>query len=413
MIKEELKLFDKVEELIPSRLREDDVFKIFVDILKNFVEPIDFVSKRNIGKRQEFLYGNLSGPYALLFNYLRGTKNVFDLVETLCGVRLTRKYFPSKSFMSISISDTDREKFYSKYPKFIMSRYSERGQTWYRFGNFFSYKDDEQRNKSISYMIDLKTYRRYGYRSWLEEGGVRKPLVVYEDKSKSVEKVAEEVVEVRRNFVMRGFFTSGHRFKYGRFLTNHGARKRIYLVKVYHKYYDKYFEVFSRVVNYGIDRFMNVKFDEIAEKGRRVYFVKGDKVISDYYVGEFFVKNKNFFVRSEAYARLYLQAYVFDENVAVEWGRGFCFLNSLKYFRLPPFNVELWGRVWDVVNNKVWWKYAIKRDKSKLNKLVEILNDLRATSDRVYLYTRTKSELVADGTITAGMGYVVGDEKFL
>lgn len=443
MIKEELTLFDKVDELIPSRLRNEDVYQLCFELLREFVEPIGFRSERKFAKElQEIYRGNWSAPYQLILNYSRGTRNAIKISELVGEVDCVRKYFPKKSFCSISLTEEEREEFYSKYPKLILGHYSERGRTWFKWGYFFSYVNAEGKNVSVSYMIDLRAYQRYGYRSWVVKDGKRLPLIVWEEVSKTLEKVSEDIVEVREKFVMRGFFTVGWNVGFGRFLTDHGARKRIYPTKVYGKYWDRYFEVGSRVLNYGYGGLLSVRFKDVREKGKRVFgkrivgegsyttvggFIlvrKGfifvidagsvghrEEVWSDSYAGDCLAENRNYFVPSSAYTRLYLQAYLYDEDVAVQWNRGFTFLDSYQYFRMPVFFVELWYRIWSKVGKKVWKNFFVKTEKEKLARVLAILLDLAAASDRVYLYTRTRRELLADGTIKAGGNHVIGDEK--
>lgn len=415
MIKEELKLFDRVEELIPAKLREEDVFKLFFELLKEHVEPISFRAERKFPDELRDVYGGeFSAPYQLVLNYLRGTKSAVDLAELLSESECYRRYFPSKSFLGASMTQEEREQFYSKYPKLVVRRYAERGRMWYKWGYFFSYKTEQGVNKSCSYMVNQKAWQRYGYRASVVKNGVEKKLVVWEEVSKSEEKVAEEVVEVREGTVKRGFFTRGYRVGYGRFLTDHGARKRIYPVKVYHKYYDRYEEVGARVLNFGYDGFMELNFKYVQERRRRldnVRVVSGvQRRVSDSYAGECLAEGRHFFPDSTAYTRLYMQAYLYDENVAVQWGRGFVFLDSYQYFSMPVFNVELWFRVFEKVGRRVWWQYGLETRKEKLKRLMKVLRDLVAVVDRVWLFTRTRRRMIADGTVTAGMGYVVGEE---
>ncbi len=302
---------------------------------------------------------------------LAGIKKALELSKA----RLLRIFTPHhKTFLSLSLSDQDREKWLAKFPELRLVKYAYRGQG--RENKFFG--------QAYPYMSDAII--RYGIRAYLKKGSQITPLASLTKIAQAKTKTAFSDVEIKRQGQAFGIF---YRLR-DKFLMDHDASKRLYRVRLTQEYTDIETSYKLNILTPSLDP-LSVNYKEVREKGqaykKAVYllFLYGHTCLTD------------------AERRLYKSVRVYDDDVSLENRRPFTYLNE-KPISIPPYHAIVHAQIRSKRNYN---RFLQKQDKKGLIAATKMLSCFKSERDKMLLDTKTKRELTADGTITAGMNITV------
>lgn len=318
---------------------------------------------------------------AIDIHKLKGTLAGFRYALCGSGAKLLKLLLPKdRVFLSLTLTDEQRRKWYSLFPELRIVEFSHFGE------RFMRYRKNFQGSSLFPYISDA--YGRYGIRSLIYKGGIAIPLVTQETMERAIQKQAVKIVEIHEKSKAVGHFLQ----QTDRFLYDHEARKRIYTVRIPETYADFETTIAHHILHPSLEP-LDIRYETVAEKGKRhrklafCDFVLGHPSITD------------------ARTRLYKRLYLYDESVMAERRNAFCFLNE-RPIRMPPFHAEAKVQIRDVL---MYRKFPRKTDKNSLSNALVMLKEMSSVRDRIYLDTVTKRVPTADGTITAGMNIKTGE----
>lgn len=318
---------------------------------------------------------------AIDIHKLKGTLAGFRYALNVSGAKLLRLLLPKdRVFLSLTLTDEQRRKWYSLFPELRIVEFSHFGK------RFMRYRKNFQSSSLFPYISDA--YNRYGIRAIIYKGGAAVPLVTQERIERAIQKQAVKIVEIHERGKAVGHFLQQR----DRFLYDHEARKRIYTVRIPETYADFETTIAHHVLHPHLEP-LDIRYETVAEKGKRhrklafCDFVSGHTSITD------------------ARTRLYKRLYLYDEAVMAERRYAFCFLNE-RPIRMPHFHAEARVQIRDVL---MYRKFPRKTDKNSLSNALMMLREMSSVRDRIYLDTVTKRVPTADGTIIAGMNIKIGE----
>lgn len=306
---------------------------------------------------------------------LKGTLAGIKKALSISRANLVRVFTPHhRTFLSVSITDQDREKWLAQFPELRITNFAYRGKGR---GNSFA---------GVSYPYFSDAPQRWGIRAYLVKGGQRIPLKTLSVISKDIRKQAISHVQVRIPGRAVGIF---YRVK-DKHLVKHEASKRLYSVKISQEYQDTETKRELKMLTPSIQP-LSVRYKEIAEKGQYcrwlafVYHLVGHTCMSD------------------ANTRLYKSIRVYDDDVVANTRNAFTHLNT-KPISIPPYHAIVHAQI---RGRRRFPNFLQVHDKRHLSSVIRTLSEFSSCRDKIMLDTKTKRPPIADGTITAGMGITI------
>jgi len=309
-------------------------------------------------------------------------------IKTACqlgGSKLIRARTPEiKTYLSLSLTDEDRVKFYELFPELRLTKFSFPGKKYQPYQkDFLSVK---------LHLYDQLAINRYGHRAYLVKKGIFQTLKTYTIQYAQKEKTAESKVEVRKEGKAYGSFASSTRLKY---LADQNAKERLYTLSLPVIYTD--YEPITRTETITPSTEpISSKYEILHEQGKAnsktafVLYVKGHTTDLD------------------AEKRIWKRFRLFDPEVIPQRRNAYTFLDE-KPIRIPPYNAEILIDVKDKVCSKFFYKFLIATPKKALHETRKLINDYKSVRDKILLDTKTKRKPIADGTITAGQSIQIAE----
>lgn len=306
---------------------------------------------------------------AVELHRLKGTTAGIKKALELAGAELVKIYTPHhRTFLSVSLSDEERREWLSQFPELRLVHFAYRGRG--------------RDNRFITFPCISDAQTRFGIRGYIKKAGNLMPLKTLSRKEATQIKTAIEMVEVRVPGKGYGIF---YRLP-DRFLYDHSARKRIYSVLLQRQYTDINTEYSLQTLTPSTTPIAS-RYEEVYERGtfyrKQAYclFLYGHTTMTD------------------AERRIYKSIRIYDDDVVVNRRRPVTFLNE-KPITIPAYNAELKCRI----RGKYRFRSFLQSlDKTVLQASLRMLSEFKSARDKILLDTKTKRELVADGTITADM----------
>jgi len=322
---------------------------------------------------------------AIQLHKFKGTLFGIKTACQLAGSKLIRARTPDiRTYLSLSLTDEDRAKFYELFPELRLTKFSFPGK------RYQPYQKDFLSVKLHPY--DQLAINRYGHRAYLVKKGIFQTLKTYTIQYAQKEKKAEEKVEVRKEGKAYGSFASSTRIKC---LADQNAKERLYTLSLPVIYTD--YEPITRTETITPSTEpISSKYEILHEQGKAnsktafVLYVKGHTTDLD---GE---------------KRIWKRFRLFDPEVIPQRRNAYTFLDE-KPIRIPPYNAELLIDVKDKLYPKFFGKFLIATPKKALHETRRLINDYKSVRDKILLDTKTKRLPVADGTITAGREIQIGE----
>jgi len=322
---------------------------------------------------------------AIELHRYKGTLFGIKTACTLAGSKLIRARTPDiRTYLSLSLTDEDRVKFYDLFPELRLTKFSFPGE------KYQPYRKDFLSAKLHPY--DQLAINRYGHRAYLVKNKVFTPLVSYIRKYAQKEKTAEAEVEIRKPYKAEGTFIKAF---VSRFLANQNAKKRLYAISVPTVYTDCEPTTYTETLTPSAEP-ISSKYETLQEKGKANH-----KIAFATYI-------KGHTTDLDAEKRIWKRFRLFDPEVIPQRRNAYTFLDE-KPIRIPPYNAELLIDVKDKLYPKFFGKFLIATPKKALYETRKLINDYKSVRDKILLDTKTKRLPVADGTITAGREIQIGE----
>jgi hypothetical protein len=316
--------------------------------------------------------------HAIELHRYKGTLLGIKTACQLAGSKLIRARTPEiKTYLSLSLTDEERVKFYELFPELRLTKFSFPGK------KYQPYQKDFLSAKLHPY--DQLAINRYGHRAYLVKKGIFQPLKTYTIQYAQKEKTAESKVEVRKKGKAYGSFASSTRLKY---LADQNAKERLYTLSLPVIYTD--YEPITRTETITPSTEpITSKYEILQEKGNANYKIA------------FISYTHGHTTDLDAEKRIWKRFRLFDPEVIPQRRNAYTFLDE-KPIRIPPYNAELLVDVKDKVCSKFFYKFLIATPKRALHETQKLINDYKSVRDKILIDTKTKRTPAADGTITAG-----------
>jgi hypothetical protein len=356
-------IYSRIDEITDENLLDLLAWQFHIE---GYEKAQDIQEKRNIIKN------------AIELHKYKGTLFSIKTACKIAGSKLIRARTPEiKTYLTLSLTDEDRVKFYQLFPEIRFTKFSFPGKKYQQYQkDFLSAKLHTCNQLAIN---------RYGYRAYLVKKDIFQPLKTYTIQYAQKEKTAEEKVEVRKEEKAYGSFTKSNRLKY---LINQNAKERLYTINLPVIYND--YEPITRTETITPSTEpITSKYEILQEKGKANY-----KTAFIHYV-------KGHTTDLDAEKRIWKRFKLFDPDVIPQRRNAYTFLDE-KPIRIPPYNAEILIDVKDKVYSKFFYKFLIATSKKALHETQKLINDYKSVRDKIFIDTKTKRIPIADGTITAG-----------
>ena len=309
-------------------------------------------------------------------------------IKTACGLAgskvIRARTHDIKTYLSISLTDEDRAKFYELYPELRVTKYAWQGKRYMRYRKLFT--------SAKLFIYDNLATERYGHRAYLVKNKTLTPLVSYTRKYIQKEKTAETEVEIKKPHKAEGTFIKAFTPKY---LANQNAKERLYTITVPSVYLDYEPITYTETITPSTEP-ISPRYEILAEKGQahpKVAFIS---------------HLKGHTTDLDAENRIWKRYRLFDADVIPQRRYAFTFLDE-KPIRIPSYYAEILLDVKDKVLTKFFYKFPTTMQKKALYTSRVLINDFKSVRDKILLDTKTKKLPTADGTITAGRNILIGE----
>ncbi len=312
---------------------------------------------------------------AIEIHRLKGTLAGIKKALELSKAEFLKAYTPHhETFLSLSLTDSDRERWLEQFPELRLVKYAWKGKG----------RENKFLEKIYPYVSSART--RFGIRAYLRKKSQIIPLVSLARLTQTKTKTAFKEVEVRKQGQAKGIF---YRLL-DKFLLDHEAEKRLYRIRLMQEYQEQEVKHQLNILTPSYEP-ISVYYREIQEKGQAykkavyLWFLYGHTCFTD------------------AERRIYKSIRIYDDEIMLKGRKPFTYLNE-KPISIPPYNAIVHAQI---RGERRFTRFLQRQNKERLTSAIRMLAEFKSVRDKVLLDTKTKRVPTADGTITANMNIKV------